>query len=61
VTPWTIHGILQGRILERVAFSFSRGSSKPGIKPRPPTLQTDYLPAEAQGKKAEYLKIDASE
>ena len=30
VTPWTIvHGILQARILEWVAFYFSRGSSKP--------------------------------
>ena len=25
----TVHGILQARILERVAFSFSRGSSQP--------------------------------
>ena len=34
VTPWTppgssVHGILQGRILERVATLFSRGSSQP--------------------------------
>ena len=29
-TPWTVvHGILQARILEWVAFPFSRGSSKP--------------------------------
>ena len=35
-TPWTVayeapvlHGILQARILEWVAISFSRGSSKP--------------------------------
>ena len=27
--PWTIHGILQARILEWVAFPFSRGSSQP--------------------------------
>ena len=26
---YTVHGILQARILERVAFSFSRGSSQP--------------------------------
>jgi len=38
VTPWTvlhqassIHGILQARILERVAISFSRGPSPPKI------------------------------
>ena len=28
-TPWTVHGILQARILECVAFPFSRGSSRP--------------------------------
>ena len=28
-TPWTLHGILQARILEWVAFPFSRGSSQP--------------------------------
>ena len=26
---YTVHGILQARILERIAFSFSRGSSQP--------------------------------
>ena len=28
-TPWTVHGILQARILEWVAFPFSKGSSQP--------------------------------
>ena len=28
-TPWTVHGILQGRILAWLAFPFSRGSSQP--------------------------------
>ena len=28
-TDYTVHGILQARILEWVAFSFSRGSSQP--------------------------------
>ena len=27
--PWTVHGILQARILEWVARPFSRGSSQP--------------------------------
>ena len=40
------HGILEARILELVAFSFSRGSSQP----RSPTLQADSLPAEPQEK-----------
>ena len=42
----TVHGTLQARILERVAFSFSRGSSQP----RSPAMQADSLPAEAQEK-----------
>ena len=48
--PHGPHGILQARILEWVAFPFSRGSSQPRIKPRSPTLQADSLPAEPQGK-----------
>ena len=46
----TVHGILQARILEWIAFPFSRGSSQPGIQPRSPTLQADSLPTEPQGK-----------
>ena len=42
---YTIHGILQARILEWVVFPFSRGSSQP----RSPALQEDSLPAEPQG------------
>ena len=45
---YTVHGILQARILEWVAFS--RGSSQPGVKPRTLTLQMDFLPAEPPGK-----------
>ena len=40
---YKIHGILQARILEWVAFPFSRGSSQPGIQPRSPALQVDSL------------------
>ena len=44
----TVHGILQARILEWVAFLFCRRSAGvlpyPGIKPRFPTLQADSLP-----------------
>ena len=49
-TDYTVHGILQARILEWVAVPFSRGSSNPGIKPRSPALQADSLPAEPPGK-----------
>ena len=45
---YTVHGILQARILDWVAFPFSRGS--PGIEPRFPALRADSLPAEPQGK-----------
>ena len=38
------------RILEWVAYSFSRGSSHPGIKCRSPSLQADFLLSEAPGK-----------
>ena len=43
---YTVHGLLQARILEWVAFRFSRGSSQP----RSLALPVDSLPAEPQGK-----------
>ena len=42
--------ILQARILEWVAISFSRGSSQSRDWPRSLALQADSLPAEPQGK-----------
>ena len=42
---YRVHGILQARILEWVAFPSSRGSST-GIEPRSPALQADSLLAE---------------
>ena len=47
---YIVHGILQARILEWVAFPFSRGSSQPRIEPRSPAVQADSLPVEPQGK-----------
>jgi len=47
---YTVEGILQARILEWVAFPFSRGSSQSSTEPRFLTLQVDSLPAEPQGK-----------
>ena len=46
----SVHGILQARILEWIAISFSGGLSKPGIKPGSPALQADSLSTELQGK-----------
>ena len=47
---FTVHGILQARILEWVAFPFSRDLPNPGTESRSPILQADSLPAEPQGK-----------
>ena len=47
---YTVHGILQARILEWVAIPFSRGSSQLGIEPKSPTLQSGSLSAEPPGK-----------
>ena len=47
---YIVHGILQARILEWVAFPFSGDLPNPGIEPRSPALQADSLPAEPQGK-----------
>ena len=37
------------RILEWVAYPFSRDFPNPGIKPESPALQADYLPTELSG------------
>ena len=46
----SVHGILQARILEWVAISFSRDLPDPGIEPRSPSLQTDALTSEPPEK-----------
>ena len=45
-----VHETLQARILECVAFPFSRGSSQPRDRIEVSGLWEDYLPAEPQGK-----------
>ena len=53
-TPWkpcspsgsSVHEILQARILEWVAISFSRGSSPPRNQTQSPALQADSFPTE---------------
>ena len=47
---YIVHGILQARILEWVAFPSPGDLPNLGIKPRSPALQADSLPAEPQGK-----------
>ena len=46
----SVREILQARVLEWVAISFSRGSSQPGMEPTSPELQADALPSEPPGK-----------
>ena len=49
----TVHGVLQARILEGVAISYSLlQGDRPnlGIKPRSSTMQAASLPAEPPGK-----------
>ena len=45
----SVHGILQARILEWVAISFSWDLPDPGIEPGSPTLRADALWSEPQG------------
>ena len=47
---YTIHGILQARILEWEDFPFSWGSSQARDRTQVSALQADSLPAEPQGK-----------
>ena len=50
MTPWTVHGVLQSRILEWVACPFSRTSSQPRNQTRVSALQADSLLTELSGK-----------
>ena len=47
---YTVRGILQGRILEWVAFPFSRGSSQPRDRTQVSHIAADPLPTELLGK-----------
>ena len=44
----TVHGILQARILEWVAFPSPGDLPNAGIEPRSPTMQADSIPAKPQ-------------
>jgi len=47
---FSVHGILQARILEWVTISFSTDLPDPGIKPGSPTSEADTLTSEPPGK-----------
>ena len=58
MTPWSppgssVHGILQARILEWVAISFSRGSSQPRDQTQVTTLQKTIYQLSHQGSLGE--------
>ena len=46
----SVHEILQARIMEWVAVSFSRDLPHPGIEPSSPALQADSLLSQPPGK-----------
>ena len=58
-TGSSVHGILQARILEWIAFPSPRDLHDPDIEPRSPTLQEDSLPSETSGKLFELPSLPA--
>ena len=52
----SIHGILQARILEWVAISFSRGSSRPRDQTQVSRIAADALTSEPPGKQSRYAE-----
>ena len=50
----TVHGILQGRILEWVAFPFSRGSSQPRDSTQVSRIAGGFFTSWATGEAQEY-------
>ena len=49
-TPWSVHGILQARILEWVAFPFSRESSQPRDQTGVSGIAGGFFTTELSGK-----------
>ena len=58
---FSVHGILQARILEWFAISFSRDLPHPGIKPGSPALQADALQSEPLEKPKQMVYIPTIE
>ena len=54
---YTVHGILQARILEWVTFPFSRGSYQPRDQTQVSHIAGRFLPAEQQGKPIKYRML----
>ena len=58
---YSVHGILQTRILEWVAISFFRGSSQPRDGTLSPTWQVDSLLSKPPGKPNTYIHFNKYE
>ena len=54
---FSVHGILQARILEWIAISFSRDLPDPGTKPGSPALEADALTSEPPGKPTNHKQL----
>ena len=52
---FSVHGILQARVLEWIAILFSRGTSQPRDQLWSPASQADSLPFELEGSLSEDL------
>ena len=50
LSGFSVHGILQTKILEWVTISFSRDLPDSGIEPESPALEADALTSEPPGK-----------
>ena len=55
---FSIHGILQARIVEWIAFPSTEEFPNPGIEPWSPALQADSLLFELQGSSYTAIKIN---
>ena len=57
----SVHGILQARMLEWVAISSSKGSSRPRDQARSPALASGFSATEALGKPLDHSTKDIAE
>ena len=53
-----VHGIFQAKVLEWVAISFSRGSSRSGIEPSSPALAGKFFTVWANRKTIFFFKVN---
>ena len=54
---YTVHGVLQARILQWELFPAPEDLPNPGTEPRSPILQADSLPTEPPGKPSRWVSL----